>query len=95
MLRILSALLLFASQAGAVVMDGRLDPEYGAALVLQTAQAYGTKNTPGFGGPDSTSWSFGNELDGAYGFVSGGTLHLFITGNPLAYVGEFVRRRAA
>jgi hypothetical protein len=94
MLRILPVLilLLLASRAGAVVMDGRLDPDYGTALVLQTTQAAGTKNTPGFGGPDSTSWSFGNELDGAYGFVAGGTLHLIITGNSLAYVGEFDHR---
>ena len=55
---------------------------------MQTTQTSEGKSTPGFGGPDSTSSSFGSELDGAYGFVSGGTLHLFIAGNVLASVGE-------
>jgi hypothetical protein len=92
--RILPAifLILLAPAASAVVLDGRLDPAYGPALVLQTTQTSGGKSSPGFGGPDSTASSFGSELDGAYGFVDGGVLHLFITGNILASVGEFDHR---
>jgi hypothetical protein len=71
-----------------VVLDGRLDPEYGPALALQGSQTSGGKNPVGFGGADSTASSFGSELDGAYGFVSGGDLHLFLAGNLLAAVGE-------
>jgi len=90
---VLLALLLLAPVAHAVVLDGRLDAEYGSALVLQTTQTSFHKNTPGFVDPDSTARSFGSELDGAYGFVQGGALHLFITGDLLAYMGEFDHRQ--
>src|SRR4029079_927957 len=66
----------------------RLDPEYGPPLSLQTTQTSGGKNNAGFGGADSTASSFGSELDGAYAFVAGGALHLFIAGNLLASLGE-------
>jgi hypothetical protein len=92
MKRLLFALLLLPSVAHAVVLDGRLDAEYGPAIVLQTTQTSGGKSTPGFGGPDSLATSFGSELDGAYGFVAGGALHVFIAGNLLASVGEFDHR---
>ncbi len=91
----LSALLSLTAMAPAhaAVVDGRLDPDYGPALSPQTTQTSSAKNTPGFGGPDSTSWSFGSELDGAYAFVSGGALHLFFAGNLMSYLGEFDHRR--
>src|SRR5689334_25257713 len=91
-LPVLCALVALAPNALAVVLDGRLDAEYGPPLVLQTTQTSAGKNTPGFGGPDSLSWSFGSELDAGYGFVSGGELHLFIAGNLLANLGEFDHR---
>jgi hypothetical protein len=88
----LCALALLASSAPAAVLDGRLDPDYGPPLALQSTQTSMGKSNPGFGGPDSTSSSFGSELDGAYGFVAGGALHLFIAGNVLASLGEFDHR---
>jgi hypothetical protein len=91
--RLLLPLLLIPAAAHAVVLDGRLDAEYGPAIVLQTTQTSFGNNPAGFGGADSTAWSFGSELDGAYGFVAGGSLHLFVSGNLLANMGEFDHRQ--
>jgi hypothetical protein len=56
----------------AITVDGTLDPAYGSALAVQTA------NT-GFGsGPASAG---GNQLDAAYGTIQGGNLYLFFAGN--------------
>jgi hypothetical protein len=77
------AVLLFAAcalsprgAAGAPVVpiDGALDPAYGAALSTQTVQTTFQDTPAPYGG-------VGTELDGAYGFVADGVLHLFVTGN--------------
>jgi hypothetical protein len=73
--------LLFppAAQPTAVTIDGTLDPGYGVALSTQTNATVGW--------PDASlglvGGSNGYELDQAYGFVSDGTLHLFLAGNLL------------
>jgi hypothetical protein len=69
---------LSALPAAAVTVDGTLDPDYGAALSTQT-------NGIVTGWPDASlglvGGSNGSELDQAYGFISDGTLHLFLAGN--------------
>lgn len=81
--------VLTALPAGAAVtVDGRLDPDYGSALVTQTTQTFSRDNPPGFGGPDSVATSYGSELDAGYGFVSGGVLYLFLAGNLMSDFGE-------
>lgn len=64
------------SAMAAPVINGQLDPIYGPAIALQ-------QNPTGFGNSDlgQVGPANGSELDGAYGFVSGGNLHLFLTGN--------------
>ena len=52
---------------GSIVTDGVRDTDYPAALALQT-------NATGFGDNQS-------ELNAAYAHISGGTLHLLLTGN--------------
>jgi len=85
-------LVAAATTAAAVVIDGRLDPDYGPPLSLQTTQTFSQDNPPGFGGADSSWWSFGSELDAGYAFVSDGVLHLLLAGNVMAYLGEFDHR---
>ena len=58
--------------AQAQTIDGTLDGSYGSALAVQTA------NT-GFG--SGTAAAGGNQLDAAYGNISGGNLNLFFAGN--------------
>jgi hypothetical protein len=58
------------SAAGAVPVDGVLDPGYGAALSTQTTQT-----------SLGLSPSGSSELDEAFGYVGGDTLHLLIAGN--------------
>jgi hypothetical protein len=78
-LLVLGLLLPRAARPAAVPIDGTLDPAYGVALSTQT--------TATVGWPDASlglvGGSNGYELDQAYGFVSGGTLHLFLSGNLL------------
>ena len=78
-LLVLGLLLPRAARPAAVPIDGTLDPAYGVALSTQT--------TATVGWPDASlglvGGSNGYELDQAYGFVSGGTLHLFLAGNLL------------
>lgn len=61
---------------GTIVVDGTLDPQYGAALCVQN-------NATGFG--DNTDPAIdianGSELDAAYAMVEGGMLYLFLAGN--------------
>ncbi len=77
----LALLLLFAPAAVAVPVDGTLDGEYGAALATQTTQAdvWGNANL------GLVDFSNGSELDQAYGFIADGVLHLFFTGNLMAW----------
>lgn len=76
---VLGLLLPRAARPAAVPIDGALDPDYGVALSTQT------NGTVGW--PDASlglvGGSNGYELDQAYGFVSDGTLHLFLAGNLL------------
>jgi hypothetical protein len=67
------SLLAVSGLAGrAATIDGSLDAAYGGALSVQTA------NT-GFGA--DTAANGGNQLDAAYGYISGGYLNLFFAGN--------------
>jgi hypothetical protein len=69
-----AAASLLAAYAQPVV-DGNLDPSYGAPLAVQTI------NT-GFGDAAGNNDSAGgSELDAAYGLVQGGNLYLFFAGN--------------
>ena len=78
----LALLLSSIRSAGAVTVDGVLDPEYGTPLVVQSLQ---TSSTGGQLSGDNTQadldWANGSELDLAYGFVADGALHLFFSGN--------------
>jgi len=84
-----AALRVCVVSAGAVTLDGRLDPEFGPPLSVQTTQTFSRDNPPGFGGADSTTSSFGSELDLAYGAVSNGALELFFAGNLMSDFAEF------
>lgn len=66
---------LTASQA-AIVLDGSYDADYGAALALQT-------NPTGFGDNNdaTTDVANGSEINAIYANVSGGNLHVLVTGN--------------
>jgi len=68
-------LLAVAPDARAQLATGNWTPAYGAPLVVQTTQStmkYGAGQLYG---------SSSAELDGAYGYVDGGALHLLLTGN--------------
>jgi hypothetical protein len=75
-----ASLVLPARSASAVTVDGRLEPDYGAALSIQTTQT-GNGDSP-FA---QVMTAGGSELDQAYGFIAGGVLHVFLSGN-LMYV---------
>lgn len=66
------ALALGAALASAATIDGALDPEYGAALAVQTT-ATSLQYT-------ANDFMYGAELDGAFGYVAGDTLHLLVAG---------------
>ena len=72
------ALALPDATAQAQVVDGRLDAVYGPALSIQTTQTSFLDGTGSFGDPNSSD---GSELDGAYGYIADGVLHLFFAGN--------------
>ncbi len=61
----------------AVVVDGRLDPAYGPALVVQTTQASADSCCL----PAVPYECTDSELDAAYAVLGGDTLHVFIAGN--------------
>lgn len=67
------------SSSAAITVDGTLDAAYGTALSTQT--------TGTVGWPDASlglvGGSNGYELDQAYGLISDGVLHLFLSGNLL------------
>lgn len=71
-----ASLILSARAASAVTVDGRLEPDYGPALSTQTTQ---TNN--GDSPFAQVTTAAGSELDQAYGFISGGVLYLFLSGN--------------
>lgn len=78
----LSAALLAVRPAHAVVVDGQLDVDYGAPITTQTTQTgLGSGQIVGDNNKGELSFANGSELDEAYGFVSGGVLYLFLSGN--------------
>jgi hypothetical protein len=79
-LTVTAGLALAVIPARAIPIDGQLDPEYGAALSIQTTQT-SRGDTP----EDSF---FGSELDGAYGYVAADVLYLLIAGNLNRYLSE-------
>ncbi len=66
----------------AVPIDGTLDPAYGPALATQTVQ---TDNQDNPAEASDVTHAQGSELDQAFAFVSGGVLHLFLSGNLRGY----------
>ncbi len=79
---VLLALLCFAFPAGAVNVDGQLDPEYGTPLATQTTQTgLGSGQIGGDNSDGDLNLANGSELDVAYGFIADGVLHLFLAGN--------------
>ncbi len=79
------ATLLSAAPAAAVVVDGKLDPEYGFPRVVQTTA---TARDHSINASDSIATAFGSELDAAYALVAGGTLYVFLPGNLMSWLGE-------
>jgi hypothetical protein len=65
------ALTAMTRAAGAVTIDGKHDPAYGASLSTQT-----TQTSLGDG-----SNFMASELDEAYGYLSGDTLYVLLTGS--------------
>ncbi len=88
----LALVALTHPDARAVTVDGRLDPDYGQPLSVQTLQTGSLDNTLVIAGRDSAASGFGSELDAASGFVDGGVLYLFLGGNLLANLGEIDHR---
>lgn len=66
-----------AGMAGlACAQDGVLDGSYGAPLAVQrNGTAFGDANM------GQIDYANGSELDAAFGYISGGALHLMLTGN--------------
>ncbi|HMO86500.1 MAG TPA: hypothetical protein PKC18_16435, partial [Lacipirellulaceae bacterium] len=62
---------LAAPASGQITLNGSRDLAYGAPLAVQTVETnFGDGNPAG-----------GSELNAAYALVTGGTLHLLLTGN--------------
>ncbi len=77
-----AALLLHVRPVQATGVDGQLDPDYGAPITIQTTQTgLGAGQIVGDNNKGDLNFSNGSELDGGYGFVSGGVLYLFLGGN--------------
>ena len=78
---LLVALSAFVPGAtAAVTVDGRLDPDYGPAISVQTTQTSFVDANPAYS-PDPIRYADGSELDVAYGLIADGALHLFLAGN--------------
>lgn len=73
-------LALGALPTFAATMDGALDPEYGAALTVQTTQTSLQY--------DENDFMYGAELDGAFGYVAGDTLYLLVAGTYNRFYSE-------
>jgi hypothetical protein len=69
------ASILWPAVAGAITVDGQLDPAY-TLMSTQTNQTNAGDDVQGL-----VTFSRGSELDGAYAAVEGGVLYLFFTGN--------------
>ena len=80
---LLIAVLIPAGPAGAVTVDGTLDPEYGPPLTVQVnGYAYGSEAPRG-------NYCDHTELDALHAFVSpDSVLHVFLTGNLRDWIGS-------
>lgn len=65
----LVSLVLETTRADAAAVDGRIDPEYGAPRSVQTTQTSLGENS-----------FYASELDQAFAFIAGNTLHLLLAG---------------
>ena len=72
---LLAAATLLPAAAGAITVDGQLDPSY-VLLSTQTTQTSALDDVQGL-----IDFGNGSELDAAYGAVDNGTLYLFFAGN--------------
>ncbi len=66
----------------ALTIDGKLDPEYGPPIVVQSIQTdlTGTQFT-GDNADNDLNFAGGSELDAAYAVISNNVLYLFLAGN--------------
>ena len=78
----LLALALIACRSHALPVDGKVEPEYGAARSVQTTQTSLGDYEPGE--------AFGSELDAAFGFLDGDTLRLHFAGYYNRFYSEFI-----
>ena len=88
-LLLLAAVTLARTGSAAITVDGRLDPDYGAALATQSLETSFEDANPAFS-PDPVRYADGTELDALYGAITDGVLHVFVSGNlgfccPTAY----------
>ena len=79
-LLLVAALSLAPPGAGAVTVDGRLEPAYGAPVSVQSTQTGFVDADPALS-PNPTLYADGSELDVAYGTISDGVLHLLLAGD--------------
>jgi len=80
LIALIALLTIARGVAAAVIVDGHLDGDYGPAIAVQTTQTSFLDANPAIS-PDPVNYADGSELDAAFGFISGGMLHLFISGN--------------
>src|SRR5262249_18846813 len=82
--RALLAAAAIAAPSIALAVTGTLNPAYGPPLAVQTSQSdvVFLGSPGGIADPSALpNQSLNTELDAAYGYVSGGTLHLFFSGS--------------
>ncbi|MEO6463888.1 MAG: T9SS type A sorting domain-containing protein [Candidatus Eisenbacteria bacterium] len=72
-----------APASAAIAIDGQLDPDYPAAIVVQITQTglSGGGQIPGDNNLGDLNYASGSELDAAHAVVEGGVLRLFLPGN--------------
>src|SRR5205823_1156640 len=77
--------LFAARSAEAVTIDGRLDPEYGPAIVIQSTQTdLSGGQITGDNTDNDLNFANGSELDDAHALISNQVLYLFLAGNLAA-----------
>jgi len=79
---LVSTVLCAGRAAAALTVDGKLDPEYGPPVVVQSIQTdlTGTEFT-GDNTDNDLNFASGSELDAAYAVISNNVLYLFLAGN--------------
>jgi len=75
----LAVALAAGAPVSAITLDGRLDPEYGPALGVQTTATSSIDNLLG-----DLANSDGSELDALHATIADGVLYVFLAGNQLA-----------